>query len=259
MNKSTLVPREEMSDLDWLARNIHQWPAGEHQPWCYVYWKGGHRAVSANCITVIQPCVRVEMSDWLARRAELQNKPSWWLSESWSKYLAQDMDGEWKWLGENPSLGDDHWTADELRSQCKGVVIGDWWDTLEKRPEQKAFKPLTSIEDNQEQDMTKQQEMKQDNGWYERGDLPPVGIAVQLWHGGTYAYDCELIAKRGNDFVLWNLTWDRPDSADCMMCVFKPTPTEREMLADLIESHGQMSALVVADAILATGFSLGAK
>ena len=115
------------------------------------------------------------------------------------------------------------------------------------------FTPFISIEDNQEKDM------KQDNGWFERGDLPPVGIAVQLWHGGTYAYDCELIAKRGNDFVLWNLTWDRPDSADCMMCIFKPTPTEREVLADLIESHGQMSALVIADAILAAGFSLGAK
>jgi hypothetical protein len=45
------------------------------------------------------------------------------------------MDGEWKWLGENPSLGDEYWTADELRSQCKGVVIGDWRDTLEKRPD----------------------------------------------------------------------------------------------------------------------------
>ena len=53
MNKSTLVPREEMNDLDWLARNVHEWPAGDHQPWCYVYWKGGHRAVSGNCITVI--------------------------------------------------------------------------------------------------------------------------------------------------------------------------------------------------------------
>ena len=136
MNESTLVPREELSDLDWLARNVHEWPAGEHQPWCYVYWKGSHRAVSANCITVIQPCVQIEKSDWLARRAELQNKPSWDLSGSWSKYLAQDMDGEWKWLGENPALGDEYWTADELRSQCKGVVIGNWYDTLEKRPEQ---------------------------------------------------------------------------------------------------------------------------
>lgn len=64
-------------DLDWLARNEHKWPGGDHQPWCYVYWKGGHRAVSGNCITVIQPCVQIEKADWLARRAELQNKPSW--------------------------------------------------------------------------------------------------------------------------------------------------------------------------------------
>ena len=34
---------------------------------------------------------------------------------------------------------------------------------------------------------------------------------------------------------------------------------KREMLADLIESHSQMSSLIVADAILAAGFSLGAK
>ena len=241
------------TDLDWLARNVHEWRAGEHQPWCYVYWKGGHRAVSANCITVIQPCARIEKSDWLARRAELQNKPSWDKAEEWAEWLAQDEDGEWKWLAGLPGIYVDGWTAVKIKGCCKGIALGDWWDTLEKRPEQKAFKPLTSIEDNQEKGM------KQDNGWFERGDLPPVGIAVQLWHGGTYAYDCELIAKRGNDFVLWNLTWDRPDSADCMMCVFKPTPTERELLADLIESHRQMSALVVADAILAAGFSLRAK
>ena len=257
MNESTLVPREEISDLDWLARNVHVWPTGAHQPWCYVYWKGGKRKVSGNCITVVSPCVKIDKAQWLARRAELQNKPSFadhpdakcfvqndygtWFKNRNSTNVRPESDGGW--FDRDMSCG---WT--QLGA---GEVLGDWRDTLEKRPEQKAFEPLTNIEDNQEKDM------KQDNGWYERGDLPPVGIAVQLWHGGTYAYDCELIAKRGNDFVLWNLTWDRPDSADCMMCVFKPTPTEREILADLIESHRQMSALVVADAILAAGFSLG--
>ena len=117
------------------------------------------------------------------------------------------------------------------------------------------FEPFVSMEDNQDQ------KMKQDNGWFERGDLPPVGVAVQLWHGGTYAYDCELISKRGNDFVLWNLTWDRPDSADCMMCVFKPTPTERDVLIEMLADFdgSPASAGAVADAILAAGFSLEAK
>lgn len=239
--------------LDWLARNVHVWPAGEHQPWCYVYCKGGRMAVSGNCITVIQPCVQIEKSDWLARRAELQNKPSWKDAPEWAEWMAQDPCGEWWFYDVKPCGDGGEWDSavhsDRETVASDGFVLGSWRDTLEKRPEE--FQPFTSIEDNQEK------AMKQDNGWHERGELPPVGIAVQLWHGGTYAYDCELIAKRGNDFVLWNLTWDRPDSADCMMCVFKPTPTEREELADLIESHGQMSALVVADAILAAGFKRG--
>ena len=137
MNESTLVPREELSDLDWLARNVHEWPAG-HQGWCYVISnRDGTKGVATSLIGQVDcPWVRFEKQEWLTRRAELQNKPSWDLSGSWSKYLAQDMDGEWKWLGENPALGDEYWTADELRSQCKGVVIGNWYDTLEKRPEQ---------------------------------------------------------------------------------------------------------------------------
>lgn len=118
------------TDLDWLARNVHEWPYGMREVLvCY----------PRNVDTLIWSCVLsntgwITKEQWLTRRAELQKKPSWCLSGSWSKYLAQDMDGEWKWLGENPSLGDEYWTADELRSQCKGVVIGDWRDTLEKRP-----------------------------------------------------------------------------------------------------------------------------
>ena len=143
MNEPTLVPREEMNDLDWLARNVHVWPAGDHQPWCYVYWKGGQRAVSGNCITVIQPCVRVEMLDWLARRAELQNKPRWG-KHGWPQ-IFQNEDGHWfgaraewdfkahisgGWKGDGVSLLRDD--GECLRS---GTILGDWRDTLEKRQE----------------------------------------------------------------------------------------------------------------------------
>ena len=283
MNESTLVPREELSDLDWLARNVHKWPAGEHQPWCYVYMTyGGVMKAAGNFLDAVANPTMITIEQWLAHRAELQNKPSWKDAPEWAIELAQDSDGKWFFYADTPTAGQVSWRVEgtgDNELSGKGEILGDWRDTLEKRPEtclksmsgvhsdgdmialheelkdfdMNKFEPFTSIEDNQGQ------KMKQDNGWFERGDLPPVGIAVQLWHGGTYAYDCELIAKRGNDFVLWNLTWDRPDSADCMMCIFKPTPTEREVLADLIESHGQMSALVIADAILAAGFSLGAK
>lgn len=121
-------------DLDWLARNVHVWPAGDHQPWCYVYWKGGHRAVSASCITVIQSCVRIEKSEWLARRAELQNKPGWKDAPEWAEWLAQDEDGEWKWLAGLPGKYVDCWTAVKIKVCCKGLALGDWRDTLERRP-----------------------------------------------------------------------------------------------------------------------------
>ena len=174
MNESTLVPREEMSDLDWLARNVHVWPAGDHQPWCYVYWKGGQRAVSGNCITVIQPCVRVEMSDWLARRAELQNKPSW-EDHPDAKCFVQNSCGHW-W--KNTETGKvepsgEYWRVhDGVVLRCastawvelnKGELLGDWRDTIEKRPEQtiadicrevtgenrheEIFEPFVSVED----------------------------------------------------------------------------------------------------------------
>ena len=158
MNESTPVTCEEMNDLDWLARNVHVWPAGDHQPWCYVYWKCGQRAVSGNCITVIQPCVRVEMSDWLARRAELQNKPSW-DKHGWPQ-IFQNEDGHWfgaraewdfkahisgGWKGDGVSLLRDD--GECLRS---GTILGDWRDTLEKRPEQDDFVPFVSVEDERQ-------------------------------------------------------------------------------------------------------------
>jgi len=132
------------TDLDWLARNVHVWPAGDHQPWCYVYWKGGYRAVSGNCITVIQPCVRVEMSQWLARRAELQNKPSWDDFGESAKFMAQDSDGAWMAFESEPAANYHVWSsmrgwcgyAREGRDRCRGEILGDWRDTLEKRPEQ---------------------------------------------------------------------------------------------------------------------------
>lgn len=140
------------TDLDWLARNVHEWPAGDHQPWCYVYWKGGQRAVSGNCITVIQPCVRVEMSEWLARRAELQNKPRWG-DHQWPQ-IFQNEGGNWfgarsgwdfkahisgGWKGEGVSLMRDD--GEYLQS---GTIFGDWRDTLEKRPADLSGQAVTS-------------------------------------------------------------------------------------------------------------------
>lgn len=76
----------------------------------------------------------------------------------------------------------------------------------------------------------------QDNSWHERGELPQVGVPVELWFGGAYAYDCEFIGKRGSACILWNLDADRPDCADLMNSEFRPLRTEREKAIDEMKS-----------------------
>ena len=250
------------TDLDWLARNVHEWPAGDHQPWCYVYWKGGKRAVSGNCITAIQPCVRVELSEWLARRAELQNKPAKWpIGANW---LAQDKDGEWWFYTDeidNPpqNHGEDNWYSDDVAVRCRliGEVIGDWRDTLEKRPEE--FKQFTSIEDNQELSVSQEHEMKQDNGWLERGELPPVGEVCEILGAfGHYQewFECKIIAEHnGSVFAANERSWMNVRKGERQ---FRPLRTERDVLIEIINKTDDTDDRI-ADAILAAGFSLGAK
>ena len=98
MNESTLVPHKECgSDLDWLARNVHVWPCGKHQPWCYVVTKiDGERTWASNALSSSFPYSLVDKDQWLARRAELQNKPSWDDFRESAKFMAQDSDGAWR-------------------------------------------------------------------------------------------------------------------------------------------------------------------
>lgn len=155
MNESTLVPREEMSDLDWLARNVHVWPvrtphvvpdgdklfefvATFHQDYVDIYGKFpgcGHS---------------IYRHQWLARRAELQNKPSWKDAPEWAEWLHQDGDGEWAFSEGKPTQYDGLWLGEPYKRSLRakaGEVLGDWRDTLEKRPEQAEFEPFVSVED----------------------------------------------------------------------------------------------------------------
>ena len=142
--------------LDWLARNVHNWPAG-HQGWCYVISnRDGTKGVATSLIGQVDcPWVRIEKQEWLTRRVELQNKPGWADFGESAKFMAQDSDGAWMAFEIEPTAKSHVWSAmrgwcgyaREGRDRCRGEVLGDWRDTLEKRPEQKAFEPLVSVED----------------------------------------------------------------------------------------------------------------
>lgn len=254
------------TDLDWMARNVHVWPAGDHQPWCYVYMvAGGAMKASGNFLDAVAYPIRITKDQWLARRAELQNKPSWEDAPEWAEWLAQDDDGEWKWLGHNPSKYINGWTANKL-SCCKkmgpygsviekGTILGDWRDTLEKRPEQDEFEPFTSIEDNQEQ------EMKQDNGWFERGELPPVGVVCEAYIDRPSQWvEAEIVAHKDGFAIGWCKSVMKGCHGD-KASEFRPIRTERDVLLSVIveEMNRYDTDGKLADAILAAGFSLRDK
>ena len=273
------------TDLDWLARNVHVWPAGDHQPWCYVYMAhGGVMKAAGNFLDAVAKPTMITIDQWLARRAELQNKPSWEDAPEWAEWVAQDDDGEWKWLGSNPSKYINGWTANKL-SCCKkmgsygsviekGTILGDWRDTIEKRPEKfkpsieeanrlaQEFKPFTSIEDNQEQ------EMKQDSGWFERGELPPVGTVCEvLWNEGRMEYlrtKVFGVNEHGQPIHRFDEGPNKFEyQADPLVTilgtrVFRPIRTERDVLIEIIKKTDDTDDKI-ADAILAAGFSLRGK
>ena len=135
---------------------------------------------------------------------------------------------------------------------------GGWRDTLEKRPEQDEFEPFVSIEDNQEKDM------KQDNGWFERGELPPVGAKCEVMHLERWAA-CDVIAHfQQKAAMVAAYTVDNGNALkqldSCIAKYFRPIRTERDVLLSIIveEMNRYDTDGKLADAILAAGFKRGA-
>ena len=149
----------------------------------------------------------------------------------------------------------------------------NWRDTLEKRPEQtiadicrevtgenrheEIFETFASIEDS------KEQEMKQDNEWFERGELPPVGKVCLYVVSDRLSAEVEITAhaKFGLCFVEVGKSGENYVSKTAELHRFRPIPTERDVLLSIIveEMNRYDTDGKLADAILAAGFSLRGK
>ena len=86
------------------------------------------------------------------------------------------------------------------------------------------------------QERDKMQKQEVDNSLCKRGARPPIGEPVELWFGGSFAYNCEFICVRGMNYIVWNLDADRPDCADIMNSEFRPLRSEREKAIDDMKS-----------------------
>ena len=106
--------------------------------------------------------------------------------------------------------------------------------------------------------------MKQDNGWFERGDLPPVGIEIDAWFddGRECWHKADVIGySLQEERVLAVSLKGTHDRKLVWVHHFRPIRAERDALVEVltkVKAQG-VDIIVVADAILAAGFSLGAK
>ena len=249
------------TDLDWLALVLHKWPDGDGITLlgrgCSFFDTGVGRAVHVYAVDG-SDYTAIKEKDWLARRAELQNKPSWETHEY--KVIAQGRNGSW--YGSN--YGEEKFGHESSfcimgtgwNCICRGVALGDWRDTLEKRPEQAEFEPFISIEDSQEK------EMKQDNKWFERGELPPVGVECEAKKYGKEEWYKVVICGAGKHLGLAVAFYEKQKGSGAFTCssaeYFRPIRTEREVLIEIIKKTDDTDDKI-ADAILAAGFSLRGK
>lgn len=102
----------------------------------------------------------------------MRAKPDWKDAPEWACWLAQSSDGKWHWYPHHidepvPASG---CFLNKARACCavasKGNLLGDWRNTLEKRPEH-----IGGTNEKVDPAPAKP--------WFEAGELPPVGSHVE--------------------------------------------------------------------------------
>ncbi|MEH8245289.1 hypothetical protein Q7I21_04580 [Aeromonas veronii] len=213
-------------DLTWLARNV----TDSHMCDWYIKVADGYSSMTGGTPTGMSGtwCSRKQI---IQRRAELQNKPGWADAPEWANWLAQWNDGTWFWCDDEidnpPQEGDSGWYQDGRTLHLPaGEVLGDWRDTLERRPvdlsepaggvkergadgaeeiNAMAQRLLVSLKSDPRSfdtgalaemvELADAEIVKRDakvcggegylnNHWFERGELPPVGVECEF-HGGA--------------------------------------------------------------------------
>ena len=193
---------------------------------------------AGNFLDAVANPTMITIEQWLSRRAGLQNKPSWDACPEWAQWLAQDADGCWHWFKGNikPEIQSDNKTWSNKYASFhkvdygktggvfagKGSVLGFCNDTLEKRPET-CLKSMSGI--HSDGDMISLHEELKD---FDMNKFQPF----------TSIEDNQEKAMKQDDG--WH---------------------ERDELIDVIKQWDGLVQTdeVLADAILAAGFSLGAK
>jgi hypothetical protein len=129
-----------------------------------------------------------------------------WLIAGDYSFVTSNHRGVVKFFRQKPQCNGVNWVGDSCSLAWVDLHqrLPNWHQCILSRDEYFTAYPEKKVE----AEMTSESEMAINaSDWHKNGELPPVGVGAQLWLGGSYAYDCEVIAKLGNCYVLLNLTW----------------------------------------------------
>lgn len=270
-------------DLTWLARNIHKWIGrGQEKVFRTDKAHGGAHWIA------YQECLGVPFftkAQWLARRAELQNKPSLddhpdakCIAQNSTKCWVKNVVTDEVVVSHGLWVNADHIThanSQSWRIICTGEVIGDWRDTLERRPaditEPAAAKmmdkaiiekfmgyvrkmpaSLSTVLSSDElhdlhqlcdSELTKRDaavcggQKYIDAHWFERGELPPVGVECTAVADGIQDSNCIIVAISTEQVVV---KWTENQMFDVLGMpgwAFRPIRTERDKSIEEMKQH----------------------
>ncbi len=144
---------------------------------------------------------KITRQEFNAAADRMRGKPDWSELPAKAEWLAQDRCGTWKPMqGRKPDIEcDSYWLTDRhLQPQMRGTVIGDWRNTLEKRPEQassleaKRFGIMPPVNKNEGCNIS-----APTKHWFEDGELPPVGTECEVFnhefHGNAAWEKCTIL------------------------------------------------------------------
>ena len=167
--------------VKWAAENIHEWPLKNKElPLVITIEDDGTFSLRE----MPRSYTTVYYRDWQAARDELIGKPGWESAPDWAQHLAQDSDGEWWWFEVEPENDHECFYSSEAEDRAStGYVIGDWRNTLERRPTAPSTKTKAAIEEANS--MSDQQWRGPEDG------LPPVG----QWCEFKYREDPKFVGR----------------------------------------------------------------
>ncbi|WP_323063494.1 hypothetical protein [Aeromonas jandaei] len=236
-------------DLTWLALNVHEWPAGD--TFIGRILKDGEFAVASVAGIPTSFVNWFTIDQWIERRSKMQNKPSWDDAPGWANWLCQRDDGMWFWCVEEPRASEDGWeTRHEARAaypsgdQIPEYVLGDWRDTLERRPRDLSEPAVTARLTEATENVLAAAPALMDekfsidrNDWFGRGDLPPVGVECAAVADGIPDANCVIVAISTDQVVVKWTENQMFDVLDMPGWSFSPIRTERDKAIDEMKQH----------------------